>query len=112
MPVCPECFAGLKIPREPNEILNGRVVSKSGKDFTAEYNDGAEKTLYCAEEANARLAVMKERSPSCGKGLIYDGTFSGKTVKGNGIAAQRLIDSGILVFGESEIDKLLDEIEM
>lgn len=112
VPVCPECFAGLKIPREPNEILNGRVVSKSGKDFTAEYNDGAEKTLYCAEEANACLAVMKERSPSCGKGLIYDGTFSGKTVKGNGIAAQRLIDSGILVFGESEIDKLLDEIEM
>ena len=55
---------------------------------------------------------MKERSPSCGKGLIYDGTFSGKTVKGNGIAAQRLIDSGILVFGESEIDKLLDEIEL
>lgn len=112
IPVCPECFGGLEIPREPNEIINGRVFSKSGREYTAEYNDGAEKTLYVAAEANAAYAVLKERSPSCGKGFVYDGSFSGALVKGNGITAQRLIDSGITVFGETEINKLLDETEI
>lgn len=112
IPVCPECFGGLKIPRVPNEIINGRAISKNGEDFTAEYMDGAEKTLYIAGESNAQYAVLKERSPSCGKGVIYDGTFSGTLTNGNGITAQLLIDNGIKVFGESEADKLLDEIEL
>lgn len=107
--VCPECFGGLKIPRLPNEIIDGRAISKDGKDFTAEYVKGARKTLYVAEECGAQYAVMKERSPSCGKGVIYDGTFSGALTNGNGIAADLLIKSGITVFGESEINKLLDE---
>ena len=107
--VCPECFGGLKIPRLPNEIIDGRAISKDGKDFTAEYLKGARKTLYVAEECGAQYAVLKERSPSCGKGVIYDGTFSGSLTDGNGITADLLIKSGIMVFGESEIDKLLDE---
>lgn len=107
--VCPECFGGLKIPRLPNEIIDGRAISKDGKDFTAEYVKGARKTIYVAEECGAQYAVMKERSPSCGKGVIYDGTFSGALTNGNGIAADLLIKSGIAVFGESEIHKLLDE---
>lgn len=112
IPVCPECFGGLKIPRVPNEIINGRAISKNGEDFTAEYFDGAEKTLYIAGESNAQYAVLKERSPSCGKGVIYDGTFSGTLKSGNGITAQLLMDNGIQIFGESETDKLLDEIEI
>lgn len=107
--VCPECFGGLKIPRMPNEIINGKAISKDGKDFTAEYLKGARKTLYVAEECGAQYAVLKERSPSCGKGVIYDGTFSGTLTTGNGITADLLLKSGIIVFGESEIDKLLDE---
>ena len=107
--VCPECFGGLKIPRLPNEIIDGRAISKDGKDFTAEYLKGARKTLYVAEECGAQYAVLKERSPSCGKGVIYDGTFSGSLTDGNGITADLLIKSGIMVFGESEIEKLLDE---
>ena len=107
--VCPECFGGLKIPRVPNEIINGRAISKNGEDLTAEYIKGARKTLYIAEECSAKYAVLKERSPSCGKGVIYDGTFSGSLTKGNGITADLLLKSGIMIFGESETDKLLDE---
>ena len=107
--VCPECFGGLKIPRVPNEIINGRAVSKNGEDFTKEYVDGAEKTLYIAQESGAVYALLKERSPSCGKGVIYDGTFSGRLVPGNGITADLLLKNGYRIFGESETDKLLDE---
>lgn len=110
VPVCPESFGGLPIPREPNEIINGRAVSRSGKDFTAEYLDGAEKTLYIANECNCCYAVMKERSPSCGFGKIYDGSFTGKLVDGNGITSDLLDKNGIRVFGESAINKLLDEM--
>lgn len=110
--VCPECFGGLKIPRVPNEIIDGRAVSQNGEDFTAEYEKGARRTLYIAEETGAELALLKERSPSCGKGVIYDGSFSGRLTEGNGITAALLIKSGIRVFGESEINKLLDETEI
>ncbi len=110
IPVCPEVFGGLETPREPCEILNGKVISKSGRDCTAEYIDGAEKTLYVAGESNAVYALLKEKSPSCGKNCIYDGSFSKRLVCGNGITADLLMKNGILVFGEGEINKLLDEI--
>lgn len=109
VPICPECFGGLPIPRVPNEIINGRAVSKEGKDYTKEYEDGAEKSLYVANECNCSYAVLKERSPSCGFGMVYDGTFTGKLVKGNGFTADLLYNNGIRVFGESQIDKLLNE---
>ena len=111
IPICPECFGGLPIPRVPNEIINGRAISKNGEDFTKEYEDGAEKSLYIANESNCCYAVLKERSPSCGFGKIYDGTFSGTLIDGNGITADLLDKNGIRIFGESEIDKLLDEFD-
>lgn len=109
IPICPECFGGLPIPRVPNEITDGRAISKNGEDFTAEYHDGAEKTLYIANESNCCYALLKERSPSCGFGKIYDGTFSGTLVDGNGITADLLDQNGIRIFGESQVKKLLDE---
>lgn len=111
IPICPECFGGLPIPRVPNEIINGRTISKNGEDFTAEYEDGAEKSLYIANESYCCYAVLKERSPSCGFGKIYDGTFSGKLIDGNGITADLLDKNGIRIFGESKISKLLDEFD-
>ena len=108
VPICPECFGGLEIPRVPSEISGDRVVSKNGEDVTEQFMDGAEKALYVAMEANCAAAVLKERSPSCGCGEIYDGSFSGKTVKGNGITAQLLLDNGIQVFGESRVKKVAD----
>ena len=106
IPICPECFAGLPVPRVPSEIKDGRVYSKEGKDLTEEFFDGAEKALYIAEETGCQLAVLKERSPSCGFGKIYDGSFSGRLINGNGIAAQLLYDHGNTIFGESKIDKI------
>lgn len=111
IPICPECFGGLTVPREPCEIKNGSVVSKDGKDFTIEFEDGAEKTLYIANENNCCYAVLKERSPSCGFGRIYDGTFSSTLINGNGVTAELLNENGIHIFGESETEKLLDEFD-
>lgn len=111
VPVCPEYSAQLPIPRPPAEILGGRVFNNLGEDITEKFLDGAEKTLYIAEEYGCRIAVLKERSPSCGFGTIYDGTFSGKTVSGNGITAQLLYDNGIRIFGESQIDRLKKILE-
>lgn len=112
IPVCPEAFGGLPIPRVPNEITGGRAISENGEDFTAEYNSGAEKTLYIANEKNAQFALLKAHSPSCGKGRIYDGSFSGTLVEGNGITAELLLKRGIAVFTENEIDKLLNEADL
>jgi uncharacterized protein YbbK (DUF523 family) len=108
IPVCPECFGGLSIPREPAEIKDGRVYQKNGNDVTKEFFEGAEQTLYIAEEKNCVAALMKENSPSCGFGKIYDGSFSGKLAEGNGIAAEMLYKAGIEVFGESKISKLTE----
>ena len=108
IPVCPECFGGLPIPRVPSEIKDGRVYSKTGEDLTEAFLSGAEQTLYIAKEANAPCAVLKENSPSCGFGKIYDGTFSGNKIDGNGITAQLLYDNEIQIFGESQVKRLIN----
>ena len=106
IPVCPECFGELPIPREPSEIREGRVYAKSGKDVTAQFVNGAALALYVAQENNCPAAVLKERSPSCGHGKIYDGTFSGTLTDGNGVTADLFLNNGIAVFGESELSRL------
>jgi len=106
IPICPEYFAGLPIPRLPCEIKNGRVYAKDGRDLTEEFSDGAEKALYIAEENGCQTAILKERSPSCGFGKIYDGSFSGTLISGNGFTAQLLYDNGIRIIGESQLNKL------
>lgn len=108
VPVCPECFGGLHIPRVPSEIVGDRVMSKDGEDLTEYFARGAEHTLYIAKECNAPAAVLKERSPSCGYGTIYDGTFSGGLTDGNGVTARLLKDNDIMIFGESQIQRLID----
>lgn len=108
IPICPECFAGLPIPRVPSEICNGRVYSKDGNDLTEKFLDGAEKALYVAQESGCQIAILKERSPSCGFGKIYDGSFTSKLIDGSGITAQLLYENGITIIGESRIDKLKD----
>ena len=90
IPVCPEVLGGLRTPRTPAEIRDERVVTKDGRDVTEEYVRGAEETLQIAREKNCRRAVLKERSPSCGSGFIYDGTFSKKLIPGDGITVRLL----------------------
>ena len=106
IPVCPEVLGGLPTPRTPSERQGARVVMKTGKDVTAEYRRGAEAALRAAKENHVCAAVLKERSPSCGRGEIYDGTFTGTLTEGNGVTAQLLLENGFTVYGESEIEAL------
>lgn len=106
VPVCPECAGGLPIPREPSERQGDRVFSRDGKDVTAEYLAGARRTLETVFATGSRVAVLKERSPSCGCGKIYDGTFTGTLVDGDGVTAELLKHNGIAVVGESELNRL------
>lgn len=108
IPVCPERFGGLPVPRVPSEIRGGRVYTKTGEDVTAAFEEGAEQTLYIAREKNCPAALLKERSPSCGCGVIYDGSFTGTLTVGNGVTAALLLENDMAVFGESQVDKLID----
>ena len=105
IPVCGEIFGGLPTPRTPAERRGARVVTKDGRDVTEEYVRGAEETLQIAREKNCRRAVLKERSPSCGSGFIYDGTFSKKLIPGDGITVRLLKKAGICVYGENSLPK-------
>ena len=106
VPVCPEQLGGLPTPRPPAERRGGRVVTQSG-DVTEQYLRGAEETLELCKLLGCEAAVLKERSPSCGRGQVYDGTFSGTLTAGDGVTAELLAAHGILVYGESQIEKLL-----
>ena len=107
VPVCPEQLGGLPTPRKPSERQGDRVVMADGRDVTAEYRRGAEEALHLARLYGCTAAVLKERSPSCGKGQIYDGTFTGTLTAGDGVTAELLTAGGIKVYGESELEKLL-----
>ena len=107
IPFCPECMGGLPTTREPAEIAGDRVVNRAGQDVTAEYRRGAEGALALCRMYGCDCAVLKEKSPSCGHGRIYDGTFTGTLTKGDGITASLLLENGIPVYGESDIPDLL-----
>lgn len=100
--ICPECLGGLKIPRVPSEIRDGRVFSKGGKDVTDKFILGAEKALETAKKYGADCAILKQSSPSCGFGKIYDGSFTGKKICGNGITAELLARNGIKIITEEK----------
>ncbi len=106
-PVCPEVLGGLPTPREPSERLGDRVVSETGRDVTGAFQRGAERALEIARETGCTRALLKERSPSCGCGAIYDGSFTHTVVRRDGVAAERLAAGGITVYGESQVEALL-----
>lgn len=108
IPVCPEIYGGLATPRVPAEISGDKVITKDGLDVTKEYMRGAEEVLRLARLYSCKYAVMKERSPSCGFGKIYDGTHSGTLTDGSGICTDLLNRNGIIVVGESMVNSLLD----
>src|SRR6056297_4006312 len=104
IPVCPEQLGGLKTPRNPSEIImidgNQHVVDKKGNDVTLQFIKGAEETLKIAKIYSIKKAILKSRSPSCGSKKVYDGTFSGNLVEGEGITAAFLRSNNIKVFNE------------
>jgi len=103
IPVCPEQLGGLSTPREPSEQRGNRVLTESGKDVTKNFERGAEEVLTLAKLFEIKGAIFKQRSPSCGCGKIYDGTFSGKIVKGDGITTALLRRNGIKVVSEESL---------
>lgn len=105
--VCPEVDGGLPTPRVPAERQGERVVNREGADVTAQYRRGAELALAAAKANGCIGAVLKERSPSCGCGEIYDGTFTKALIPGMGVAAQLLRENGVAIYGESRIKDLL-----
>ena len=100
---CPEVLGGLPTPRIPSEIQpDGRVRNQQGDDVTAQFVRGAEQAMTICRTHGCTGAILKARSPSCGKGCIYDGSFTGTRVPGNGVFAKKLLDAGIPVMTEEE----------
>lgn len=103
IPVCPEIMGGLSTPRPPSEIIGNKIINNIGVDVTNEYTKGAEETLKLAKLFNVKKALLKAKSPSCGNGKIYDGTFSGILTTGNGVTVNLLKDNGIEVLSEQDL---------
>lgn len=104
IPICPEVDGGLPVPRPPAERVSSYIINKEGKDVTAEYIKGAEIALRTALENDCKIAILKAKSPSCGKGRIYDGTFSKTLTDGDGVTAELLQKNGITVYTENETE--------
>ena len=103
IPVCPEQCGGLATPRPAAERQGKRVVTTNGSDVTAQYQRGAEAALYWARLFHCTKAILKEKSPSCGHGQIYDGTFSRTLTVGDGVTAALLRAEGLEIIGESDL---------
>ncbi|MCY6370523.1 DUF523 domain-containing protein [Clostridium ganghwense] len=111
--VCPEQMGGLNTPRVPHEIFEGdgadvldgkaRVINSQGGDSTEKFVKGAYEALKIAKTVEAKAAILKAKSPSCGCGKIYDGSFTGKKIKGNGITAELFMRNRIKVYTEDDI---------
>lgn len=108
IPVCPEVLGGLEIPRAPAELqADGRVINEDGDDVTDAFRTGAEQALAIAKENHCTVAILKSRSPSCGSGEIYDGSFSHKLTAGWGVTAQLLREAGLTVMDEEHLESWL-----
>lgn len=102
IPVCPEQLGGLPTPRPPAERVANRILAIDGADVTAAFQRGAEETLRLAQRFGCKTAILKARSPSCGSGRIYDGSFTGTLVSGSGMTAAHLRQHGVAVLTEED----------
>ena len=107
--VCPEVLGGLAVPRQPAEIVNGIVMTREGVSVDKEFREGAAKALKETLDEGAELAILQSRSPSCGCRQIYDGSFGGKLIEGQGIFARMLEEAGIKTVDAEEIAKTFGE---
>ena len=103
IPVCPEIMGGLSTPRPPSERIGNKVLNNQGTDVTNEYTKGALETLKLAKLFNVKKALLKAKSPSCGKGKVYDGTFTSTLIEGNGVTVDLLESNGIEVISEQDL---------
>lgn len=112
IPICPEQLGGLPTPRCPAERLGGKIVTEDGRDVTEQFLRGTAEALRLCDLYHCKAALLKERSPSCGSGQIYDGSFSGTLTDGWGTAAALLREHGVCVVGESRLEQLLREMDI
>ena len=103
LPVCPEFLAGLPIPRPQCEQLHGRVVNHNGLDVTEAFQRGTKLAMDLVRQHGCRRAVLKARSPSCGVGMVYDGSFSKRLIPGDGLWARQLRQVGISLDTEETV---------
>ena len=103
IPVCPEQLGGLPTPRMPSEIRDGQVIRRDGVSVDEAYRRGAAEAALLAKLFSCELAVLKARSPSCGCGCIYDGSFTGTLIPGDGVTAALLKQQGLQVITEEEL---------
>ena len=109
VPFCPEVAGGLKTPRNPSERKNDRVIMNDGTDVTRNFRVGADKALDVCLYLGIKVAILKERSPSCGVHQIHNGRFENKLIAGQGVTAELLKRKGIRVISEEEIEDFLNE---
>ncbi|MBR3675185.1 MAG: DUF523 domain-containing protein, partial [Bacilli bacterium] len=102
VPFCPEVEGGLPLLREPCEIVNNSVLSESGKDYTKEYIEGAKKAVSLCHFFGIKIAILKDRSPSCGSRTIHDGSFKNNMIEGLGLTARALIADGVKVYADTD----------
>ena len=108
IPVCPEVLGGLPTPRVPAEIVNGKVMNRNGESVDEAFRKGAEKAMEIAKREKPDLIILQSRSPSCGVKEIYDGTFSGRKIAGQGIFAGLLKEAG---FNVIDVEDLPEELK-
>ena len=120
--ICPECAGGLDVPRPASEIEpgrtaadvlagRGRVINTAGADVTEAYVKGAQAALELVKKHGIRVAILKAKSPSCGRDAVYDGTFSGNLIPGEGVAARLLREAGVRIFDENEVEEAIAALE-
>lgn len=109
VPVCPEVLGGLLTPRPPAERIGNRVLTRDGIDVTEQFKRGAALALAIAIEKNCRCALLKSKSPSCGYGELYDGTFTRTLVKGVGVTSELLLQHDIQIYTEKNVAALITQ---
>lgn len=102
--VCPEVLGGLTIPRTPAEIVDGIVTNRNGENVDNAFRLGAERAMKIIEEQGVSLCILQSRSPSCGVNEIYDGTFTGRKMKGQGVFAKMLSKNGIRIIDVEDLE--------
>lgn len=104
IPICPEIMGGLPTPRPPAEKIDNRIVTNEHEDVSEQYVRGAFTALSIAKKFKCNVAILKEYSPSCGVNKIYDGSFTGRKIEGLGVTAKLLIDNGLEVYSDEDIE--------
>ena len=109
VPVCPEVLGGLLTPRPPAERVGNRVLTRDGIDVTEQFKRGAALAIVPAVDNNCRCALLKAKSPSCGYGELYDGTFTRTLVKGVGVTSELLLQHDIQIYTEKNVEALITQ---